>query len=99
MQTDDASLLDLHPDERRVLQLMASGATLREAAVSLHVSRRTCARRLAAAKAKLGAQTTAEAVLRVARQRACGVVVAMLVLLHAGADGFDLVNGPLGLVC
>jgi len=50
---DDATLL-LESDEQRLLQLMATGATAGEAAVSLHVSRRTCARRLAAARSKLG---------------------------------------------
>jgi DNA-binding NarL/FixJ family response regulator len=59
---DDATLL-LESDELRLLRLIATGATVRDAAVSLHVSRRTCGRRLAAAKAKLRTRTTAQAVL------------------------------------
>ena len=88
----------LKADEHRLLRLLAAGATLSEAAVSLHVSRRTCARRLASAKAKLGASTTVEAVLQAAREQVATVFVAILVSADAIADALDLVDGPLGLV-
>jgi DNA-binding NarL/FixJ family response regulator len=80
---DGATLL-LESDEERLLRLMATGATAREAAVSLHVSRRTCARRLAAARSKLGIATTVEAVL--------------LACIDASSDAVDLLAGPLGFV-
>ena len=50
-------------EERRLLELLAGGHALGEAAETLHLSRRTCDRRLAAARGKLGVRTTAEAVL------------------------------------
>jgi len=53
----------LTADERRLLDALASGRTLGEAAVELHLSRRTADRRLAAARRKLGVATTAEAVV------------------------------------
>ena len=54
-------------DERELLALLAGGATLGVAARRLHLSRRTADRRLAAARAKLGVKTTAEAVVSAAR--------------------------------
>lgn len=57
----------LTADERELLTLLVGGATLGAAAETLHLSRRTADRRLAAARAKLGAQTTAEAVLAFSR--------------------------------
>jgi len=50
-------------DERRLLDALASGRTLGEAADELHLSRRTADRRLASARRKLGVATTAEAVV------------------------------------
>jgi DNA-binding CsgD family transcriptional regulator len=50
-------------DERRLLELLAEGRALGEAAEALHLSRRTADRRLAAARGKLDVRTTAEAVL------------------------------------
>jgi DNA-binding NarL/FixJ family response regulator len=49
-------------DEAAVLRLLALGRSLREAAVELHLSPRTADRRLARARAALGASTTVEAV-------------------------------------
>jgi DNA-binding CsgD family transcriptional regulator len=50
-------------EERRLLELLADGQALGEAAETLHVSRRTADRRLAAAREKLGVHSTAEAVV------------------------------------
>lgn len=61
----------LPPDERALLAALLSGATLGEAAQALHVSRRTADRRLASARAALGAQTTPEA-LRIAARLGVG---------------------------
>ena len=55
----------LSKEERALLEQLMSGASLGEAARALHISRRTADRRLAAARAALGARTTAEA-LRIA---------------------------------
>jgi DNA-binding NarL/FixJ family response regulator len=49
-------------EQRQLLELIAQGASLGEAAKELHISRRTADRRLAAARAALGVRTTAEAV-------------------------------------
>jgi len=54
-------------DERALLQLLAEGTSLREAAGALHLSRRTADRRLASARTKLGAESTAEALVRFSR--------------------------------
>ena len=59
----------LTPDERRLLDGLADGKTLGEAAAELHLSRRTADRRLASARRKLGVDTTAEAVVAHARER------------------------------
>jgi len=53
----------LTADERRLLDRLADGRTLGEAAADLSLSRRTADRRLAAARKKLGAATTAEAIV------------------------------------
>jgi DNA-binding NarL/FixJ family response regulator len=50
-------------EERRLLELLAAGQALGEAAEALHLSRRTADRRMAAARGKLGVRSTAEAVL------------------------------------
>lgn len=54
-------------DERELLALLAQGLTLGAASQRLRVSRRTADRRLAAARLKLGAQTTAEAIVVAAK--------------------------------
>lgn len=60
---------ELTDEQRRLLELLARGSTLDEAAAALHVSRRTAARRLAAAKKTLGVSTTVQAVLTLTVQR------------------------------
>jgi DNA-binding NarL/FixJ family response regulator len=54
----------LDEEQRRLLALLACGFSVPEAARRLHLSRRTAERRLAEARAALGATTNAEAVLR-----------------------------------
>lgn len=54
---------ELTADERGLLDGLAAGKTLGQAAAELHLSRRTADRRLASARKKLGAATTAEAVV------------------------------------
>jgi DNA-binding CsgD family transcriptional regulator len=54
----------LDEEQRRLLGLLGRGFSVREAARRLHLSRRTAERRLAEARAALGAATNAEAVLR-----------------------------------
>jgi DNA-binding NarL/FixJ family response regulator len=95
----EAMVLLLQSDEHHLLRLMAAGSTMREAAASMHISSRTCARRLAAAKAKLGTQTTAEAVLRAVRDRAYPLLAGVWVELQAAADALDIVDAPLALGC
>jgi DNA-binding NarL/FixJ family response regulator len=58
----------LTADERRLLDLLADGHTLGQAAADLNLSRRTADRRLASARKKLHAATTAEAIVRHARR-------------------------------
>jgi DNA-binding CsgD family transcriptional regulator len=53
----------LSGQERALLAHLLAGATLGQAARALHLSRRTADRRLASARAALGARTTAEALL------------------------------------
>jgi DNA-binding NarL/FixJ family response regulator len=55
------------PERRRLLQLLAEGWTLGEAATELGWSRRTADRRLDAARRALGTETTAEAVAQARR--------------------------------
>jgi DNA-binding CsgD family transcriptional regulator len=54
----------LNEEQRRLLGLLARGLSVTEAARALHLSPRTAQRRLAEARASLGAATNAEAVLR-----------------------------------
>ena len=54
----------LDDEQRRLLRLLCHGLSVAEAARRLHLSRRTAERRLASARAALGAATNAEAVLR-----------------------------------
>jgi len=63
MVCDDANAVTatLRPDEREVLELLARGSTIDEAAETLHYSRRTVARRLARARTALRVSTTAQA--------------------------------------
>jgi DNA-binding NarL/FixJ family response regulator len=63
---DAAALLD--DDERELLRLIRSGATVPDAARELHLSVRTAQRRLTSARGALGARSTAEAVT-IARSR------------------------------
>lgn len=51
----------LSHDEHALLRLLAEGATLGAAATTLHLSRRSADRRLAAARAALGAESTSAA--------------------------------------
>jgi DNA-binding NarL/FixJ family response regulator len=53
----------LDPDQEALLQLLAGGASVAEAATRLFLSQRTAERRLAAARRSLGVGTTAEAVV------------------------------------
>jgi hypothetical protein len=57
----------LRPDERALLAELLAGASLGGAARALHMSRRTADRRLAAARAALGADTTPAALRAAAR--------------------------------
>jgi DNA-binding CsgD family transcriptional regulator len=52
----------LTEEERALLDLLAGGSTLGAAANALHLSRRSADRRLAAARAKLGAESTGQAI-------------------------------------
>ena len=54
---------ELTAEERRLLDRLAAGRTLGQAAAELNLSRRTADRRLASARTKLGAATTAEAIV------------------------------------
>lgn len=54
----------LQDDERALLELLAKGLSLGDAARRLHISRRTADRRLASARRAFGVSTTAEAVVR-----------------------------------
>lgn len=60
---DAAPADDLAPDQLRMLELLAAGATQVEVAARLGWSRRTVARRLAEARQTLGAKSTAHAVV------------------------------------
>jgi DNA-binding CsgD family transcriptional regulator len=59
----------LTADEGRLLDRLAEGKTLGEAAAELHLSRRTADRRLASVREKLGVATTAEALVAYVRIR------------------------------
>ena len=54
-------------EERRLLELLAAGKSIDEAAAALHVSRRTAERRLASARRAFGVRTTAAAIAAVSR--------------------------------
>jgi DNA-binding NarL/FixJ family response regulator len=56
----------LDADERRLLELLADGSTVFDAARVAHISPRTAHRRLARARAVLAVRTTAEAVRQLA---------------------------------
>lgn len=53
----------LTADDRRLLELLARGLTLGQAATRLHLSRRSADRRLASARVALGVATSGEAVI------------------------------------
>lgn len=57
-----ASRPPLDADQRLLLDLLAEGRSLGQVAITLHVSRRSADRRLAAARLALGAASTAAAV-------------------------------------
>lgn len=59
------STTELDAAERRIVDLLAAGASITEAARLLHLSRRTMTRRVAEIRRKLGAGTTAEMVAAV----------------------------------
>lgn len=59
---------DLDDDERAVLEMIAEGRTMADTAALLLLSQRTAERRLATARAKLGAATTLAAVSRFRRR-------------------------------
>lgn len=69
----EAGWVPLAADERRLLDLLAGGATLGEAAGRLHLSRRSADRRVAAARDRLGVPTVAAAVA-VRRSRRAAVL-------------------------
>lgn len=52
----------VHPEAARLLDVLAAGRTLGEAARAAYLSRRTADRRLAEAKRELGAASSAEAI-------------------------------------
>lgn len=54
----------LHPDAERLLEGLAAGRTLADAAAGAYLSRRTADRRLAEARVVLGATSTSEAIAR-----------------------------------
>ena len=56
-------------EEQALVTLLLDGATLGEAAGRLELARRTADRRLASVRAKLGVETTAEALVRLAAVR------------------------------
>lgn len=58
----------LGPEHRRLLEALVDGATVTEAAHTLHMSRRTAGRRLLEIRAGLGVDSTAEAISRWAEQ-------------------------------
>ena len=60
---------ELGADAAGLLDMLATGRSLGEAASSLHLSRRTADRRLAEARVALGVATTAEALLAFRRRR------------------------------
>lgn len=64
-----SALLDA--DQRMLLQLLADGQTMARAAGTLHLSLRSVQRRMRAARAVLGARSTAEAVHIARDQRLC----------------------------
>jgi DNA-binding NarL/FixJ family response regulator len=53
----------LSAEERKLIDLLATGRTVRDAAIELHISRRTADRRLRSARAALGVATTIEAIV------------------------------------
>jgi DNA-binding CsgD family transcriptional regulator len=59
----------LTPEQRQILDLLADGASIAQAARQLFLSLRTANRRVAAARDALGVTSTREAVLAYARQR------------------------------
>lgn len=54
----------LTPEQVRLMDLLARGATVTAACAQLSLSRRTASRRLAAVRERIGVASTAEAVVR-----------------------------------
>jgi len=67
---DRGSPAQLDREQRALLALLGEGLTLGQAAAELGLARRTADRRLAAARAILGVETTAEAIVAAHRRRA-----------------------------
>jgi DNA-binding CsgD family transcriptional regulator len=67
-------------DQRRLLELLAQGMTVGEAARRVFVSRRTADRRLAEARIALGVRTTTEAVARLLRLSGRRLVVDLMLM-------------------
>jgi DNA-binding CsgD family transcriptional regulator len=65
----------LHPEERRLLDLLGDGLSLGEAAARLHLARRTADRRLSAARQRLGVSSNGAAVA--VRRRRLGAIPAV----------------------
>ena len=63
------NLHGLTPEQRQILDLLADGASIAQAARQLYLSLRTANRRVAAARDALGVASTREAVLAYARLR------------------------------
>jgi DNA-binding NarL/FixJ family response regulator len=57
--------LELDPEQRRLLELLAAGVTREHAAKSLYLSRRSVDRRLATLRRRVGVASTAELLLAV----------------------------------
>ena len=69
VEVDRTAIPDLHEDDRRLLDALAAGQTVADAAREIHTSLRTANRRLAAIRAGFGVDTTAQAVTRWAALR------------------------------
>jgi DNA-binding CsgD family transcriptional regulator len=83
----------LRSDQRRLLELLAEGMTVEEAARRVFISRRTADRRLAEARIALGVRTTTEAVARLLRLVGRRLVVDLMLLSAAfGEDARGVVS-------
>lgn len=64
-----STMVELTDEQRRLFDLLGSGASIAEAARVLYLSLRTANRRIAEARASFGAKTTSEAVVAYIRMR------------------------------